>query len=308
MPRGSRMQDVPRSTRGREQLVTSTALPSVAWRGLALSIAGATLISFETLLIRLVQADLWTIVWWRGVLLGATIALYVILSQRSLRSFRLQGRAEAVAVMAFAAAVFCFVAALQATTVANTLVIGSAAPFIATIFSWIFLRERPPAATWAVVIGLVAGLFLIFFDSLSTGHAAGDVFALGYASCLGAYFVALRRCRGEAFFPIIGYGGLLSAALAWPLASPGAISASDLKFLVLLGVLVVPLATMLLSRGTQHLSAPDVTLILMLETILGPLWVWLVLDETPDNATLAGGALIVATIVGHAYIAARRSG
>lgn len=288
--------------------MTSTALPSVAWRGLALSIAGATLISFETLLIRLVQADLWTIVWWRGVLLGITIALYVILSQRSLRSFRLQGRAEAIAVMAFAAAVFCFVAALQATTVANTLVIGSAAPFIATIFSWLFLRERPPAATWAVVIGLVAGLFIIFFDSLSTGHWAGDVFALGYASCLGTYFVALRRCRGEAFFPVIGYGGLLSAALAWPLASPAAISASDLKFLVLLGVVVVPLATMLLSRGTQHLSAPDVTLILMLETILGPLWVWLALGETPDRATLAGGALIVATIVGHAYIGARRSG
>lgn len=285
---------------------SSPVLSSAAVRGLIVSISGAVLISFETLLLRLVTADIWTVIWWRGVLLGATVLLYTILSSRSARSLRLHHRAEGVAVLAFAAAVFCFVSALQQTTVANTLVIGSAAPFVATILSWVFLRERPPAATWVVVILLVAGLFIIFFDHLRTDHLIGDVSALGYALCLGAYFVALKRCRSEAFLPILGYGGLLSAGLAWPLASPAAISGSDLEFLVILGVLVVPLATMLLARGTQHLAAPDVTLILMLETILGPLWVWLALGEIPDDATFAGGALIVATVVGHAYATTNR--
>ena len=285
--------------------MTSSTLPSVAWRGLVLSIAGATIISFETLLLRLVAADLWTVIWWRGVLLGATV-LVCLLPRRSIQSLLLQGWSEGLAVLAFAAAIFCFVTAIQNTTVANTLVIGSAAPFMATILSWALLRERPPAATWIVVLVLIAGLFIIFHDSLRLNHLFGDVFALGYALCLGAYFVALRRCRGEAFLTIIGYGGLLSAFLAWPLASPLAVSANSLLFLALLGVFVVPLATLLLAQGTQHLAAPDVTLIMMLETILGPLWVWLVLDEAPDRATFAGGALIVATVVGHAYAAALR--
>ncbi|HWA44838.1 MAG TPA: DMT family transporter [Hypericibacter adhaerens] len=279
---------------------------SAVWRGLAVSIAGAVLISFETLLLRLVTADIWTIIWWRGVLLGATLLLVAVASTRSLRILRLRGGAEGLVVIAFAAAVFCFVSALLHTTVANTLVIGSAAPFAAALLSWIFLRERLPAATWIVSLVLVAGLFIIFYDSLRTDSLAGDLAALGYAFCLGAYFVALRRSRSEAFLTVIGYGGLLSAALAWPLASPLATSASDVIHLSILGILVVPLATLLLARGTEHLAAPDVTLIMMLDTLLGPLWVWLALGETPDRATFIGGALILATIVAHAYMTAAR--
>jgi drug/metabolite transporter (DMT)-like permease len=288
------------------QPVDPPAAPSAIRQGLFLSIAGATLLSFETLLLRLVTVDAWTILWWRGVFVGAAVALYLLLSRRSLSFLDLQRWAEGLAVLAYAFAIICFVSAIQHTTVANTLVIGSAAPFMATLLSWIFLRERPPAITWIIVILLVAGLFVIFFDSLRTDHLFGDIAALGYASFLGAYFVALKRCRAEALFPVIGYGGLLSAALAWPYASPGATSGSDVIFLALLGILVVPLATLLLARGTQHLTAPDVTLIMMLETILGPIWVWLAMGETPDRATFAGGALIVATVVAHAYICARK--
>jgi drug/metabolite transporter (DMT)-like permease len=278
----------------------------VAWRGLLLSVAGAILISLEALLLRLMAADVWTVLWWRGLLVGVSVIWFMLLYPRSGSSPGLRRWAEGLAVLAYAAAIVCFVSAIQRTTVANTLVIGSAAPFMAAILSWAFLRERPPATTWIVVIALVAGLFVIFFDSLRTDHLFGDVFALGYASCLGAYFVALKRCRSEALLPIIGYGGLLSAALVWPFASPTAVSENDLIFFALLGVLIVPLATMLLARGTQHLAAPDVTLIMMLETILGPLWVWLAMDETPDRATFAGGALIVVTVVIHAYVAARK--
>jgi drug/metabolite transporter (DMT)-like permease len=283
------------------------AAPTAIRQGLLLSITGATLLSFETLLLRLVTVDVWSVLWWRGIFVGAAVALYLLLSRRSLSFLDLQRWAEGLAVLAYAFSIICFVSAIQHTSVANTLVIGSAAPFMASFLSWIFLRERPPATTWIVAVMLVAGLFVIFFDSLQTDHLFGDVCALGYASFLGAYFVALKRCRPEALFPVIGYGGLFSAALAWSYASPVATSGTDMMFLALLGVLVVPLATLLLARGTQHLAAPDVTLIMMLETILGPIWVWLAMGETPDRATFAGGALIIATVIAHAYLSARKS-
>jgi len=283
----------------------SSISSSLAWRGLLLTIAGATLISFETLLLRLVQADLWTVIWWRGVLLGTTMLIGLV-PRRSFRALLLRGSSERLAVIGFAAAISCFVAAIQNTTVANTLVIGSAAPFMATILSWTLLRERQRALTWITVLVLVAGLAIIFHDSLRLNHLLGDAFALGYAACLGAYFVALRRARADAFAAIIGYGGLLSALIASPFAAPLTLSSDSFLFILLLGVLVVPLATLLLAKGTQHLAAPDVTLIMMLETILGPLWVWMALGELPDGATFAGGALIIATVVAHAYAAARR--
>jgi drug/metabolite transporter (DMT)-like permease len=95
--------------------------------------------------------------------------------------------------------------------------------------------------------------------------------------------------------------------LAWPLATPSAVSVDDIGLLLLLGVIVVPASTMLLSFGTKHLPAPDVTLIMMLEMLLGPLWVWLALRETPGPATVAGGFVIVLTVTGHSYFVSGRT-
>lgn len=269
-------------------------------RGLTLTIAGAVLISVEGILIRLVQADMWTIVWWRGILLGLTIVAVLPIMFRTVRVRGLFGRAQGLAVVAFAGAVFCFVSAIQQTTVANTLVIASATPLVAAVLSWAFLGERVGRVTWFAVLGVFAGLAVIFGGSLQIGHAAGDLFALGYAVCAAGYYVALRPCREGHFLPLIALGGLLSAGLAWPQAAPLALSGEQVWLMVLLGVVVVPLATLLLSYGTRDLGAPEVTLLMMLETILGPSWAWLVLREAPSQATMVGGALVVTVILLHA--------
>src|SRR5882672_8569289 len=83
-----------RSSHGSVMTSSSPVLSSAVWHGLIVSISGAVLISFETLLLRLVAADIWTVIWWRGILLGATVLLYTILSSRSVRSLRLHHRAE----------------------------------------------------------------------------------------------------------------------------------------------------------------------------------------------------------------------
>lgn len=270
-------------------------------RGLTLTIAGAVLISFEGLLIRLVQTDLWTVVWWRGFLLGCVLMIPVTLIFRQSQLRVIGSWWGALAVSAFAAAVFCFVSAIQQTTVANTLVIASGTPLAAGLLSWLLLRERMAAATWLAVIGVLAGLSIIFAGSLQSGHLWGDLFALGYAFCAAAYYVALRRCSEDVFMPLVLLGGVLSAALAWSSSEPFAVARADLLCLLLLGIVVVPVGTLFLSYGTRDLSAPDVTLLMMLETILGPLWAWLALGETPGAATLAGGTLVAVVIVYHSY-------
>ena len=275
-------------------------------RGIGLALAGTVLVSFETLLLRLLHLDIWTVIWWRGALLGATCVAAALVMGTSLRQLRQLGIAGLIAIAAFAASVFSFISAINGTTVANTLVIGSAAPLFAALLSWAFLRERVLPATWVAVTLLFLGIALIFSGSVRTAFIAGDLFALLYAGCLAAYYVALRHCSPGHLLLVVAGGGLLSGLLAWPLAAPAAVSPEDIGLLLGLGVVVVPASTMLLSLGTKHLPAPDVTLIMMLEMLLGPLWVWLALGEIPAEATVAGGVLILLTVVGHSYVVSGR--
>jgi drug/metabolite transporter (DMT)-like permease len=275
-------------------------------RGLALTVSGTVLVSFEALFLRLVEADIWSVIWWRGILLGITTLGVIIATGRSLqvRKLSIPGMA---AILAFAAAIFFFVTAINGTTVANTLVIASAAPLFAAILSWWFLQERTARTTWGATLMLFVGIAIIFSGSVQTSFIGGDVAALAYAGCLAAYYVALRRCPDDHLLSIVAFGGLLSALLVWPIASPLAASTNDLWLLLILGVMVVPASTLLLSLGTRFLPAPHITLIMMLEMILGPLWVWLALNEVPSYATLVGGVLVVTTVVGHSYVSERQS-
>jgi drug/metabolite transporter (DMT)-like permease len=272
-------------------------------RGLLLTVSGTVLVSFEALFLRLVDIDIWTVIWWRGLLLGITTLAVLAMSGRSLH-VRSLGAAGLAATIAFAACVFSFVSAINATTVANTLVIASAAPLFAALQSWLFLGERTTRATWGAVLIVFVGIAIIFSGSVRTSFILGDLFALAYAGCLAAYYVALRRCPGDHLLSIVACGGLLSGVLAWPLAMPAAVARGDLFPLLVLGVVIVPASTMLLSLGTRYIPAPHVTLIMMLEMILGPLWVWFILGEIPPYITVLGGVLILVTVVGHSYVSA----
>jgi drug/metabolite transporter (DMT)-like permease len=180
-------------------------------------------------------------------------------------------------------------------------VIASAAPAFAAYFSWLFLGERISRSTWLAAGSLFVGLAVVLSGSLTTGNIVGDVFALAYAVWLANYFVALRSCSSDSLFPIVACGGILSALLAAPMASPLSITPGDLALLAGLGVLILPLSILLLAFGTRYIPAPDVVMIMMLEAVLGPLWVWLVLGEVPSPYTVAGGGVILITIVIHAH-------
>ena len=274
-------------------------------RGLVITAAGTVIVSFEALFVRLVAADAWTVIWWRGILLGLTMLAVLVLTGRRLELRNLKLPALA-AIVAFGATVFFFVTAINATTVANTLVIASSAPLFAALQSWLFLRERQTRSTWGAVLIVFAGIALIFSGSVSTSLIFGDMLALGYAVSLAAYYVALRRCPDGQLLTIIALGGLLSALLAWPLASPTAVSSNDVWVLITLGVAIVPASTLLLSLGTQFLQASHVTLIMMLEMLLGPLWVWLAMNEVPAATTVYGGILVLATVVAHSCLSVAR--
>src|SRR4029453_9329996 len=197
-------------------------------RGVGMALGGTILVSFETLLLRLLHLDIWTVIWWRGALLGATCAVAAVATGTSLRQLRQLGLAGSIAIAAFAASVFSFISAINGTTVANTLVTASAAPLFAALLSWIFLKERVKPATWIAVTLLFLGIAIIFSGSVRTSLIAGDLFALLYAGSLAAYYVALRHCAPGHLLLVVAVGGLFSGLLAWPLAAPTVVTPDDI--------------------------------------------------------------------------------
>lgn len=269
--------------------------------GLFACIAGVALLSVEGLLIRLLGLDLWSVIWWRGVLVAGTVMVALLVYARGgvWRVFAAIGGPGAVAALAFAASVVCFVAAIKMTSVANTLVLASASPLFAALLSHFVLREFISRRTWVAALAVFIGIAAIFAGGWRGGSLVGDAFALANAFCYAAYFTALRRGRRANLMPVIVVGALLSALVAWPAASPAAVSSEALWYLFLLGVVVVPPATALITIGPKYIPAPDAGLVMLLETLLGPLWVWLVLREIPSGETLAGGAVILFAVAAH---------
>ena len=185
---------------------------------------------------------------------------------------------------------------------ANTLVIIASAPLLAACFSSLFLGEKVPPRTWLAIATAMAGVALTVSGSMRAGTGLGDLFASGSAICMAGHFTALRWWRSADGPVAVCTAGLLAALIALPLASPLSPQGNDLFWLPLLGLVVLPLAFGLMAIGPRYLPAAEVSLFLLAETALGPLWVWLVLNEQPSNTTLWGGAIVVGTLMVHALL------
>jgi drug/metabolite transporter (DMT)-like permease len=277
-------------------------------RGYLITLSGVLLLTPDTLLIRLAAVDPMTLAVTRGGLGGTMVMLAMwALHRRGLLAEIRRIRLWAMVVAALqAVGMILFVVALEYTTAANVLIIFATTPLLAALLSWVVIGERVPPATWAAILFCFAGLLIVASGSFGTVHLFGDVLAFLDASALAAFYVVIRRHREVSMIPATGLGLLLAAALAAPFATFAAVSDLQLLWIVLAGAVVVPGSLMLLTLGPRYLTAPEVAMLALLETAIGPFWVWMVLSEEPSNRSILGGTLIVVTLLVHAALRLRR--
>jgi drug/metabolite transporter (DMT)-like permease len=274
-------------------------------KGLLITALGVLLLTPDSLLVRLIATDPWTMVFWRGSLLMVALLAFQALARRGrlVGPFRAIGRAGLLVAALFAASSVLFVFALAHTSVANTLIIVSAAPLFAALLSRFFLAEPVPLRTWVAILVSFAGLLVVVAGDLGSGGLAGNLAALGTAFAVAGTTTTIRHARSRSMLPAMTLSGGLSALIAAPLAAPLALDAGQGGYMLLLGLLVLPLSFALLIRGPRYIPAPEVNLLLLLETVLGPLWVWLVISEQPSRMAWIGGAVVVAALMGHSALA-----
>nr|WP_037257670.1 DMT family transporter [Rhodovibrio salinarum] len=269
-------------------------------KGLVITALGVLVLSPDALLLRLLTVDPFTTVFWRALLMGITLAsvLALVYRGRADRAVRAVGGWGLISAQIYALNMISFVYSIHHTSAANTLVIIAAAPLFAAILSRVFLGEGVRPETWAATVIVLGGIAVVFWDGLAQGTWNGDLAALVTALCLASNFTILRHRKHIDMVPATALGGFIAAGVLLLIgaATPGSPNGQDWLVLALLGFFVVPVAFGLITIGPRYITAPEVGLLMLLETVLGPLWVWLALGERASALSLTGGGIVLVTL------------
>lgn len=273
-------------------------------RGILLVASATACWASESLLVRLVDAGDWQILFWSGIVMAGALGFWLAgrYGAGLPRTLRDTGLPGIFATISLAAAYAGYIFALNRTTVANTLVLMGTAPLFAALMGRAILGERVRRRTWLAMLAAIVGVAVMVSDSLGAGRLSGDLFALGTGFLYAVNVVALRAApvrggRKTDMMPSNAAAGLLIAAVALTRGSPFAVTIEDWWILVAIGLVSMGLGTWLFTRGVRHLQAAEAGLLCLLEAVIAPLLVWVVLNETPTAQALAGGAVVLAALV-----------
>ena len=276
-------------------------------KGLVLTALGVVILSPDALLIRLIDTSPWTILFWRG--LGFTLVQSLIVVARygpgTLDALRRTGRLGLVLLLLMGSSNSLFVLAISHTGVANALVIIAAAPLFAALMGRVLFKEgvrRRTLVAGGIAVGCVA---LAMAGGVQAGGWAGNLAALVVTLVIAAFFNILRRGRDRDMLPALALAGFGPVALGLLLAPTLVPPAHAVLPLALLCLIVSPVSFALISIGPRYLPAPEASLLLLFETILGTFLVWLVVGEEPGPYALIGGVVLVATLAVHAILGFR---
>lgn len=275
--------------------------------GVALVAGGALCWSFAGVVTRSLQANPWEIVFWRSLVMALTIGTYLLVFNRAstLDALRRAWRPMLLSAFCLSGAFVGFFVALRFTTVSNTLVVTASAPLIAALLARIFLGEAVRPTTWLAMLAAIGGVALTVVDSLSSTGIVGPLWALFCAISFAANMVVLRTRPDVNMMPSVVMGGVVSALITLPLAWPFPAPTHEIPWLAFLGVVQLGLGLVLFTLGLRHLPAATASLVGLLETVLGPFWVWLAFGESPGFYGFVGGGVILGALALNTLLEAR---
>jgi drug/metabolite transporter (DMT)-like permease len=277
-------------------------------KGIALAAIGGLALTFDVSLIRLSGADVWSAMLFRAVLmLPVTILIWICVRYwTNNRDPLMPGLLSWAVLAAYGVSSLFFFFAVYNTTTANLVFILAFNPMIAALFSWIMFRERPAPQTFLAMAVMILGVFIIVQDGLAAGNWQGDLAALGAAAFI-ALAIALSRLSGAN----MAYAALLSQAVPLVVALGPVIAAGGFTILspwwaVLNGAIIIPISFFCLGLAPKYIGSAEVAMFYLLETVLAPVWVWMIFNEVPTNQALAGGAILLAALTVHTIWEMRR--
>ena len=278
-------------------------------KGSLMAFVAVMFITPDSLFIRLSNVETWSLVFYRGIIPFVLVFIGMLLIYR-LKFFNLlrsNGYYGFAYVLTFSVTNIAFVVSIQNTNVANTLIMIATAPMLSAILGSFFLKENPDKKTWvAIFITFFAALY-IFYDSIKLGNFFGDILGFVAAMGLAVGAIIIRSAKKLNLVPSAVVGKLIIAIFAMLFVKDYSLNDNDIYIVPLMCVMCVAIPFVLVTIAPRFITAAEVNLFFLLETIIGPIWVWLIIKEQPTPETIVGGAIIVLTIATHSFLKLKKS-
>ena len=279
-------------------------------KGTLLAFTAIMFITPDSLLIRLSNVESWNLIFYRGFIpfLVVFIVLLIIKRSKFFYSIIENGWHGLGYICTFIVTNILFVVSIENTNVANTLIMISLAPMLSALVSFIFLKEFPDRKTWVAITITTLAVIYIFIDSFEKGDVKGNVYGFICALGLAAGAVIIRAGKKNAnLIPSAMTAKLIIALIALFFVDDLNIEGNDFLFIPAMCIFCVAIPFVLITLAPRYITAAEVNLFFLLETVLGPFWVWLVIKEQPSVETIVGGVVIILTIATHSFLALKKT-
>ena len=278
-------------------------------KGSLLAFVAVMLLTPDSLLIRLSSIETWGILFYRGAIPFVVVLIGLLFFYKSnfLKALFGIGYPGIFYFISFSACNITFLISIQNTNVANTLVMIALAPMLSAILGALFLKEAPDKKTWVAILITFSACIYIFHDSLKLGNIYGDL--MGFVTALGLACNATlaRYAKNRDLVPSAVIGKLLVAFFALFFVENFELLGKDLIYVPLMCIMCVAIPFVLVTIAPRFITGAEVNLFFLLETILGPIWVWMVIKEQPSSETILGGIVIIITIAIHSFLAIKKT-
>ena len=278
-------------------------------KGSLLAFIAVMLITPDSIFIRLSNIETWGMLFYRGAIPFVVVLIGLIFFYKNnlFKALINIGYPGIFYIISFSICNITFIISIQNTNVANTLVMIAMAPMLSAILGSIFLKEIPDNKTWIAIIITLIAVSYIFHDSIELGNFYGDLFGLITAFGLACNAVIARFAKNRDLVPSAVIGKLCVAIFAFFFVDTFSLIGTDLIFIPLMCIMCVAIPFVLVTIAPRFIPAEEVNLFFLLETIIGPFWVWMVIQEQPSVETIQGGLIIILTIAIHSYLKLKKS-
>jgi len=277
-------------------------------KGMLMAFTAVMFLTPDSLFIRLAGVSSWNLIFYRGFIPFSVvfIGLLLIYKTNFIKKTFSNGLHGVAYALIFTVTNITFVISIENTNVANTLIMIALAPMLSAVLSLIFLKEIPDKKTWAAISVTTLSVIFIFYDAIDTGDMMGNALGLLTAFGLAVGAVIIRSAKKIDLVPSAMFGKLLVALIAFYFADNLNLKNNDLIIVPLMCVMCVAIPFVLVTIAPRYITAAEVNLFFLLETILGPIWVWLVIKEQPSFETIIGGIVIIVTISIHSFFSLKK--
>lgn len=268
-------------------------------KGLLITSIGVLIISLESLLIRFANIDVFTFSFYLGIFMFISMATALMVKQRDV--------IKKITTTSFPILILCailmgssnifFISGIIHTTVANVVLIFGTAALFSSFFAFLIYKEKITKNILIASFFMIIGLLIIFKDELEMGNMTGNIYALLSVSSFALAFVFLVRYSEINRFVLTAVIGLSMIIISFFLSDSLYIDLNTLRIVAFMGLFVTPVARVLISSGTRFISASEIGLLMIIETIMAPIWVWIFLKEIPSSNTFIGGGIILLTLI-----------